>query len=105
MALNDEAVEKMVNTIAERFTSKRQLELLAYASICFKHGTSPFEMIHLQKKNVTADECMWLSEQISYILNERIDYLACTAALEGKVKGLGRDFRKQAEQDFQETQE
>ena len=51
MALNDDAIEKMVNTLAERFISKRQLELLAYASVCFKHGTTPFEMAHLQKKN------------------------------------------------------
>jgi hypothetical protein len=46
-------------------TNLRRRELLAYASVCFKHMTSPFESIHLRKINVTLDECGNLSDEIA----------------------------------------
>lgn len=102
--MNDEQIDKLVTMLADKFTSGRQLELLSYASTCFVHNTSPFETIHLQKMKVTASECFWLSEQISKVLNEKIDYLACTGSLRGTVKMLGKQFRAKAEKDFEETQ-
>lgn len=46
----------------------RRMELLMYAFECFQHGTNPFETRHLSIKNVTADECKDLSENIADIL-------------------------------------
>jgi hypothetical protein len=43
----------------------RYRKLLAYASVCFKHMTNPFETMHLSKMNVTLDECSDLSEVIA----------------------------------------
>ena len=102
--MNEEQIEKLVDTLAERFVNKRQLELLSYASVCFKHNTSPFETTHLSKMKVTANECFWLSEQISRVLNEKIDDLALMGSLRGTVKMLGEQFRAKAEKDFEETQ-
>jgi hypothetical protein len=102
--MKEEQIDRIVSILADKFTTGRQLELLSYASICFAHSTNPFETVHLQKKNVTLDECFWLSEQISKLLNEKIDYLACTGSLRGTVKMLGKQFRAKAEKDFEETQ-
>lgn len=43
----------------------RYRKLLAYASVCFEHMTCPFETMHLQKMNVTLDECGDLSDIIA----------------------------------------
>ena len=48
--------------------STRRMELLIYAFECFQHGTSPFETRHLTIKDVTADECKELTEDIANIL-------------------------------------
>ena len=82
----------------------RLAELLAYASVCFRHGTSPFETTHLTKKSVTADECKELSQKISDILDESIDFIAVTNALSNHGKLLGRDLRANAEKEYAETQ-
>jgi hypothetical protein len=50
--------------------TKRMRELLAYACICFRNMTSPFDTIHLQKMNVRLDECGDLSEAIAGMLEE-----------------------------------
>lgn len=68
---------------------QRLEELLAYAAACFNHMTSPFETMHLRKKNITLDECGDLSFEISNILSG----YASNAAME------------KAEKEFQETQE
>jgi len=43
-------------------------ELLAYACVCFRNMTSPFETMHLQKMNVRLDECGDLSEKIANVI-------------------------------------
>lgn len=67
----------------------RYRKLLAYASVCFKNMTSPFETMHLQKMNVTLDECGDLSEIIA---NELADIV------------LDQDL-VEAEKLFRETQQ
>jgi hypothetical protein len=67
----------------------RYKELLAYTSVCFLHMTSPFETTHLQKMNVTLDECGDLSEIIA---NELADMVPNQDLIE-------------AEKLFQETQQ
>jgi len=52
---------------------KRRLELLAYARVCFDNCTNPFELIHLQKKNVTAGECRDLSRDIADAIEEDLN--------------------------------
>jgi hypothetical protein len=47
---------------------KRMRELLAYACVCFRNMTSPFETMHLRKMNVTLDECGDLSEKIADVI-------------------------------------
>jgi len=76
---------------------KRQLELLAYAKVCFDHCTNPFELMHLVKKCVTADECRDLSSAIADCIE---NYLYEEAWSEEREAAL-----KQAEKDFAETQE
>jgi len=83
---------------------KRSLELLAYAAVCFKHCTNPFETMHLAKKKVTADECIDLSNMIAGILEDEIDIVACTSALKDGKGLLGKELLAQAEKDFAETQ-
>jgi len=83
---------------------KRSLELLAYAAVCFKHCTNPFENMHLVKKKVTADECIDLSNMIADILEDDIDLVACTEALRAGKGLLGKEWIAQAEKDFAETQ-
>jgi hypothetical protein len=101
----EEQVNQMVDKLLERCTTIRSLELLAYASVCFSHNTSPFETVHLCKMEVKADECFWLSEQISKILNDKIDYLAVTSSLKTFAKAMiGKEYRAEAEKKFQETQ-
>jgi len=68
---------------------ERKKELLAYAAVCFNHATSPFETMHLVKKNVTLDECGDLSFEISCLLSEEVS----------------RESMEKAEKEFQETQE
>jgi hypothetical protein len=46
------------------------MELLAYAKACFDHCTSPFETMHLIKKQVKADECVDLSREIANIIED-----------------------------------
>jgi len=56
-------------------TKKRTLELLAYAQICFDKCTSPFALTHLQKNNVSSDECIDLSHKIADLIeNEMYSY-------------------------------
>ena len=50
----------------------RMRKLLAYASICFKHGTSPFETMHLSKLNVKSFECVDLGDKISDIIADAV---------------------------------
>ena len=50
----------------------RRDELLAYASVCFRNITSPFETSHLVKKNVKLDECGELSEIIADLLEDEV---------------------------------
>ena len=76
----------------------RECELLAYAKVCFERCTSPFETIHLIKKEVIADECVELSEKIAEILYE---YLIEEYYWSMKAEGT----LENAEKDFQETQE
>ena len=49
----------------EKMDRLRYRKLLAYVSVCFEHMTSPFETMHLQKMNVTLDECGDLSDAIA----------------------------------------
>lgn len=50
----------------------RYRKLLAYASVCFKHLTSPFETMHLSKMDVTLDECGDLSDIIANALADMV---------------------------------
>jgi len=68
---------------------QRREELLAYASVCFEHATSPFETMHLVKKGVTSDECMDLTSEIG-------DILLCEVSSESILK---------ATKEFMETQQ
>lgn len=52
--------------------TKRMRELLAYACVCFRNMTSPFETMHLQKMNVSLDECGDLSEEIASIIENQV---------------------------------
>ena len=78
-------------------TPDRRLELLAYASACFKNGTSPFEPMHLAKKNVSADECTDLSDDIGGIIEDTVIAYA-------EARQVSNIFRS-AEKQYQETQE
>lgn len=76
-------------------TVERQLELLAYAKVCFENRTTPFAPIHISKKKVTVDECNWLSQHIAELLDGiLID--------EGVLKA--QEAVEQAEIEFEETQ-
>jgi len=75
---------------------KRELELLAYAKVCFDKCTSPFETMHLVKKNVTSNECRELSPKIGEII---LDYLDWTFKDKTIEKAMA-----QAQKDFEETQ-
>lgn len=77
---------------------RRKVELLLYASVCFDHCTNPFDLIHLVKKNVTADECKDLSAQIGSIIREWVE-------LASKLTGLQVDaIAEEQEKEFAETQ-
>ncbi len=54
-------------------TTQREKELLAYAAVCFDNCTNPFELIHLQKQNVSLDECGDLSMNIADIIKYWLD--------------------------------
>lgn len=87
--------------------TNRYLELLAYSVVCFRHGTTPFEHTHLQKKNVTAAECIDLCGIIADILEDELDTKALHQAFNamGKEKVmLGKNWIEEAEKDFKETQ-
>lgn len=75
---------------------KRNLELLAYAKVCFEKCTSPFAHMHLLKMNVLADECIDLSHKIAGLIGDELD-------MEGTKKA--EELLEQAEKMFQETQE
>lgn len=51
---------------------KRLLELLVNAIVCFERCSSPFSLSQLSKRNITANECRDLSNQIASILEEWI---------------------------------
>jgi len=76
---------------------QRLLELLSYAKVCFEKCTNPFEITHLRKKNVSANECRDLSDQIGSIIDEWLYGLYSPEEVE--------TVSSQAEQDFKETQE
>lgn len=75
---------------------KRKMELLAYAIICFEKCTNPFALMHLQKKNVDADECRDLSQEIADLLE--------IAFLNEGVQET-KELMSQAHKEFMETQE
>lgn len=75
--------------------TKRLIELLAYAKVCFDKCTNPFETAHLVKKNVSADECRDLSVKIADIIEGELDTLM-GHRLEAVLD--------QAEKEFAETQ-
>jgi len=75
---------------------KRKLELLAYAKVCFDKCTSPFALVHLQKNNVSSDECIDLSLYIADLLYLELDQ---QGVLEAK------ELLEEAEKKFMETQE
>lgn len=75
--------------------TKRLIELLAYAKVCFDKCTNPFETMHLVKKKVTADECRDLSIRIAAIIEDELDTLM------GHRLGA---ILEQAEKEFGETQ-
>jgi hypothetical protein len=65
--------------------TKRMRELLAYACVCFKNMTNPFETMHLQKMNVRLDECGDLSEEIASLIEDQVsehDLLIATKLFE-----------------------
>jgi hypothetical protein len=74
---------------------KRKCELLAYAKVCFERCTSPFEHVHLLKKNVTSDECRDLSHMIAETIGDELDF-------EGTLES--KEYIEQAEKEFEETQ-
>jgi len=85
--------------------TERLLELLAYAKVCFEKCTNPFELIHLVKKRVTADECRDLSQTIADILEDEIDSIvAAENALKTGSVPLSKELIAQAEKDFAEAQ-
>lgn len=78
---------------------ERLVELMAYAKVCFDHNTSPFETMHLVKKNVTSDECKELSGDVAeaieaFLVGLSMSLNASLNAIEG-----------QAEKEFMETQQ
>jgi len=77
---------------------KRRFELLAYASECFEHCTSPFLLVHLQKKNVLADECKELSLLVGSICD--MEVVLATDDVEWY-----KEILEKARKDFKETQE
>jgi len=83
---------------------KRLHELLAYAKVCFDKCTSPFETMHLVKKNVTADECRELSQTIADIIEDELDYKTCVTGLRTATGPLSKELIAQAEKEFAETQ-
>ena len=84
----------------EKMKTKRLVELLAYAKVCFDKCTNPFELMHLSKKEVTADECRDLSFYIADIIEQELDILSM-----GLKAALNTDnILAQAEKDFAETQ-
>jgi|GEM_PF-3229399 len=78
-------------------TPERRLELLAYASECFSHNTNPFDITHLVKKQVTADECLDLSDAISSVLLYDV-------VLHAEKRDLSEILRT-AEKEYNETRE
>lgn len=58
--------------MGENMETKRLLELLAYAKVCFEKGRSPFDRVHLAKLNVTAEECRNLSAEIADIIGDKV---------------------------------
>lgn len=94
----------MVNIDLEPFkgSKDRLVELLLYSSTCFGHCTNPFDSTHLSKKDVTAEECVALSNLIGSIIDSftLMDLLkADPKGVENLVRGL-----LDAEKQFQETQ-
>jgi hypothetical protein len=91
--------------------AERRAELLAYASVCFGHCTSPFELMHLIKKQVKADECIDLSREIADIIDDEL--ITCAAEI-GSTSSSGfsektmleryKNLKIQAEHEFEETQ-
>lgn len=96
------AVKKIVEILNK--SKKRELELLAYAVVCFRKGTNPFETTHLIKKNVRASECIDLTHEIADILEDELEMRACKIALRSGNGKLGKDLVAEAEQEFAETQ-
>jgi len=76
---------------------KRLIELLAYAKVCFEKCTSPFEVTHLDKKEVNADECRDLSFKIAELIEDEVNLLSYD---EEEAKAI----LEQAEKEFEETQ-
>lgn len=76
---------------------KRELELLAYAKVCFEKCTNPFASIHLIKKKVTADECRDLSHIIAEIIDDVL--MDKEGVLQAQVTV------EKANEEFMETQE
>jgi len=86
---------------------ERMLELLAYASVCFVHGTSPFEMMHLSKKNVTLDECIDLSHMIANMIEDDVMDLCATSPNTSLQIDIAKfkNLMAQSEKEFLETQQ
>lgn len=78
---------------------ERELELLAYAKVCFEKCTSPFETIHLVKKKVTVDEWIDLSRKIAECIDGEFE-ISCGYKIEVYKEAIDK-----AEKEFAETQE
>ena len=97
----------MAKTLPLVMRKERMLELLAYASICFAHATSPFETIHLAKKEVTLDECIDLSCMIANILDDNVmDLCGTDPNTSFKMDIIKfKNLMAQSEKEFLETQQ
>lgn len=72
--------------------TKRYLELLAYASICFDRCADPFATRHLVKKNVRADECRDLSATIANIIEQDLDTTFDPEEVKEAIEKAKREF-------------
>ena len=86
---------------------ERMIELLAYASVCFAHATSPFETIHLVKKEVTLGECIDLTHMIADILDDNVIDLCGTDPNTSFSTDIAKfkNLMAQSEKEFLETQQ
>lgn len=71
---------------------ERLKELLAYASVCFKNCTSPFETMHLIKKDVSANECIDLSMEIANIIEENMNEMFWNDEVKDAIKKANKEF-------------